>query len=131
MGKLSQREKRISLINILYRYFVIKASFNDIMQYTYDLQNELLISEEMIPDLEAILNNSQSLISLIESKLKQGWKFNRLDNYDKAILLYCGFEIVHKKIAKSIVINEAMEILKQYEINLHEHRYINSVLDQL
>lgn len=72
MGKLSQREKRISLINILYRYFVIKASVNDIIQYTYDLQNELLINEEMISDLETILNNSQSLISLIEIKLKQG-----------------------------------------------------------
>lgn len=131
MNKLSQREKRINLINILYRYFVIKASFSDIIQYTYDLKEELFVSEEMIKELEAILNYEQSLISLIEVKLKMGWKFNRLDNYDKAILLYCGFEIIHKKTAKSIVINEAMEILKQYEINLHEHRYINSILDQL
>ncbi|GAA6238386.1 MAG: hypothetical protein SPLM_05060 [Spiroplasma phoeniceum] len=126
---MSKRQERINIINLLYRHFVLQHDVLTTKQEAYDFSQMVTTSMETI-QVEEILANLSDIIAKINQHLKPGWNFARLSNYHKAVLVYGVYEICYQQLAKAIVINESLEILKLYGEDT-DFSYINSVLDQV
>ncbi len=74
-----------------------------------------------------VIENYEALDLRITHQLKS-WDFARVGNVERAILRLGTYEIVFSKIDKAVVINEALEIAKNfgYEPSV---KFINGVLD--
>lgn len=126
---MSKRQERINIINLLYRHFVLQHNVLTTKQEAYDFSQVVTTSVEL-EQIDNILQNLSTIISLINQYLKPGWKFERLSNYHKAVLVYGVYAIHYKGLAKAIVIDESLEILKLYSEDT-DFSYINSILDQI
>ena len=63
----------------------------------------------------------------MNTKLKKGWSFDRLNKMEQAILLVATCELLESELDKSIVINEAVINAKQY-CDEDSYKFINGVL---
>ena len=88
-----------------------------------------LIDEYVLKLVGAIKANRSSYVEKISKHLKR-WTFERLNYLDQAILLVGAAELDVKKVDKAIVINEAINLAKEY-CDDDAFKYINGVLDQL
>lgn len=126
---MSKRQERINIINLLYRYFILQYNILIKKQKNNSFYKITKINTEIIK-IKKILINLSDIIIKINKYLKPGWKFNRLSNYHKSVLIYGVYEIYYKKLSKAIVINESLEILKLYSEDTN-FSYINSILDKI
>lgn len=76
-----------------------------------------------VKDHEAVLD------ATISPHLK-GWTIPRLLKTDRIILRMATFEIIHSDTPKKVIINEAIELAKQYSDDDH-YRFINGVLSNI
>jgi N utilization substance protein B len=65
---------------------------------------------------------------LLKQHLPKDWKWDRINNIEKSILINSVAEIVDHKNPKAIVINEAVEYSKKYA-DQYSYKLINGVLD--
>ncbi|WHQ36495.1 transcription antitermination factor NusB [Spiroplasma sp. SV19] len=126
---MSKRQERINIINLLYRHFVLQHDVLTTKQEAYDFSQVVTTTAES-EQIDNILENLPTIIVIINQHLKSGWDFKRLSNYHKAVLVYGVYAIHDQGLAKAIVINESLEILKLYSEDT-DFNYINSVLDQI
>ncbi len=126
---MSKRQERINIINLLYRHFILQHDVLTTKQEAYDFSQVVTTSIES-EQIDDILGNLTTIIGLINQHLKSGWSFERLSNYHKAVLVYGVYSIHYQGLAKAIVINESLEIIKLYSEDT-DFSYINSVLDQI
>ncbi|KAF0851451.1 MAG: transcription antiterminator NusB [Spiroplasma poulsonii] len=126
---MSKRQERINIINLLYRHFILKHDVLTTKQEAYDFSQVVKTNVES-EQIDNILQNLPTIIALINQYLKPGWKFERLSNYHKAVLVYGVYAIHYQGLAKAIVIDESLEILKLYSEDT-DFSYINSILDQI
>ncbi|MBH8622636.1 transcription antiterminator NusB [Spiroplasma poulsonii] len=126
---MSKRQERINIINLLYRHFILKHDVLTTKQEAYDFSQVVTTNVES-EQIDNILQNLPTIIALINQYLKPGWKFERLSNYHKAVLVYGVYAIHYQGLAKAIVIDESLEILKLYSEDT-DFSYINSILDQI
>ncbi|WP_338966171.1 MULTISPECIES: transcription antitermination factor NusB [unclassified Spiroplasma] len=126
---MSKRQERINIINLLYRHFILKHDVLTTKQEAYDFSQVVTTNVES-EQIYNILKNLPTIIALINQYLKPGWKFERLSNYHKAVLVYGVYAIHYQGLAKAIVIDESLEILKLYSEDT-DFSYINSILDQI
>lgn len=107
--KLSRRENRINAMKLLYTIDFNNCSLNEAVQMVFE--------EEM--DSDAVEFASNVIIKLDEidkaiSDSLTGYTIERLNNVDKAIIRLATSELMNKTTPSNIVINEALEITKQY-----------------
>ncbi|WP_425379432.1 transcription antitermination factor NusB [Spiroplasma endosymbiont of Stenodema calcarata] len=126
---MSKRQERINIVNLLYRHFVLHHDVVTTKQEAYDFSQVVTTITES-EQIDNILVNLPTIITIINDHLKAGWSFERLSNYHKAILVYGVHAIHYQNLAKAIAINEILEILKLYSEDT-DFSYINSVLDQI
>lgn len=74
-----------------------------------------------------VLANLESLDLRITHQLKD-WDFERIGSIERAILRLGAYEIIFSKVDKAVVINEALEIAKNFSYELSV-KFINGVLD--
>ncbi len=67
---------------------------------------------------------------VVDSKLKQGWRFARLGKLEQSILLLALAELEQGFQDKPIIVNEAVELAKKYA-DENAYKFINGVLDSL
>ena len=79
----------------------------------------------------AALKYLDEAINAIQSHMR-GWTFERLDRVEQAILInaYNHFFHVEEGIDKKIVINNAVELAKDY-LEEKDYRFVNAVLDNI
>lgn len=117
----------------VYQNLVVNASFDEIKDF--------IIEEEVLADNEKYLNfsywlvkttilNKESYQKLIESHLKKGWTFDRLNMMERAILLIATCELLESDLPKTIIINEAVLNAKLF-CDDDSYKFINGVLSQL
>lgn len=63
-------------------------------------------------------------------KHSKNWKISRMSTIDKSILRIGSFEIMSGKVDKKIVINEAVELAKQYGA-AQSGSFVNGILDSI
>ncbi len=71
--------------------------------------------KEYITDVvEGIEKNEDEIAVLIASNLKEGWELSRVSKINIAILKLAVYEMVFKKLPYKVVINEGVELAKNY-----------------
>ena len=122
---MNRHEYRVQIIFALYQSLLLKKdlrlSFND--NFEGD-DNEFLLKLK-----EDLILNYRLYIDKITPLLTK-WTFDRLSYIEQAILLESTSEIELGLNNKSIVINEAVKIAKEY-CDEDSYKYINGVLDKL
>lgn len=79
---------------------------------------------------KGIIDNKNKIDQLIEKYLK-GWKINRLNKVDLAIIRIAVYEMIFlKDTPNAIIINEAIELSKKYSEE-KSTSFINALLDTL
>lgn len=125
---ISQHQKRINIIEILYQYFLdqaVQANFAEFLTEISSSENET-----QIKTVQEILWYQNNLTQEIERHLKPGWTFKGLKPTEQAILFLGAYEILYTNTDKAIIINEAIILAKQYCDN-NAYKYINGVLDKI
>ena len=77
--------------------------------------------------IDTVMENKSSYETLLNTKLKKGWSFDRLNKMEQAILLVATCELLESELDKSIVINEAVINAKEY-CDEDSYKFINGVL---
>ena len=88
--------------------------------------------EEALKIALGVLENLNQIDQIINDSL-YNYELSRLPYLDKAIIRLATYEMAYLKIAKEIVINEAVEISKLYTDldDAKQHKFNNSVLDNI
>lgn len=132
MGKtkqnVSQHQKRIIIIEILYQYFLEQNNQKDFEKFLATIASEE--NQSQITVVKDIIWYQSDLIKEIEKYLKTNWTFNSLKPTERAILILAAYEILYTKTDKAIIINEAIILAKQY-CDKNVYKYINGVLDKI
>ncbi|GGG84604.1 transcription antitermination factor NusB [Staphylococcus pragensis] len=76
-----------------------------------------------VKDHEPVLDET------IEPKLKD-WSIQRLLKSDRIILRMATFELLHSETPSKVIINEAVELTKQFSDDNH-YKFINGVLSNI
>ena len=126
---LNRHQSRLKLIFALYKSLLLNKNIKQVFITEYEEEPELLTDEYINTILEDINNNLDTYIKEIEPKLVK-WSFDRLDYLDQAILIASTSEIKTGINKKSVVIDEAVIIAKEY-LDENKYKYINGVLDKL
>ena len=64
--------------------------------------------------VEGITKNEDEIAELIASNLKEGWELSRVSKINIAILKLAVYEMVFQKLPYKVVINEGVELAKNY-----------------
>ncbi|ALX70750.1 transcription antitermination factor NusB [Spiroplasma turonicum] len=124
------KKRRKNTIQILYRYFILECKTN-IKQEAIDgfqLLNEY--DEQFENYIFKISDEIDNLINICESNLDETWKWKRIPNIIKAILVNAVYEITNNITPKAIVINESIELTRSY-LPSWETSFINAILDKI
>lgn len=76
-----------------------------------------------------VKDHEQVLDQTIEPKLKD-WSIQRLLKTDRIILRMATFELLHSDTPPKVIINEAVELAKQFSDEGH-YKFINGVLSNI
>lgn len=126
---MNRHETRKKLVFAVYQYLLLNSDLNSTVVDAFDVEDITLIDEYVLKLVGAIKANRSSYIEEISKHLKR-WTFERLNYLDQAILLVGAAELDIKTVDKAIVINEAINLAKEY-CDDDAFKYINGVLDQL
>ena len=133
---MSRRIKRQNAVIIMYTYLMTDRSIDEIIA-DYKQSSEsgefiatINVDEELLDALYRVEERGYIYESVIETKLKKGWKFSRLGKMEQAILLLALSELEQSIQEKAIIVNEAVELAKQYGDD-DSYKLINGVLDSL
>ena len=87
-------------------------------------QIDLFISENEITDNDAVdyiknvingvKKNEDEIVKQIEENIKKDWTISRISKIDLALLKLGIFEILYSKIPYKVVVNEVVELAKNY-----------------
>jgi len=120
---------RIQLVTYLYQHLLLEKSIAAII---VDERLEPNTEDQiyLLNNLYNVLENEQDYVQYIKEHLNPDWKYERLLAIDRAILLCAISEFAIDEAARSIIINEAVEIAKVYS-NEDSYAFINGILDCL
>ena len=121
----NRHEYRERLVFVLYQHLLLdkplNVCFNDCFE---DDDNEFV--HNIIGDL--IINENKYIEEISKHLVK--WSFDRLNYIEQAILLEATSEIKLNINDKSVIIDEAIIIAKEY-CDEDSYKYINGVLDNI
>ena len=126
---LNRHQCRLKLVFALYKSLLLNKNFKQVFVTEYDDEPELLNDEFLNKLVDDINNNLDQYIKEIEPKLVK-WTFDRLDFLDQAILISACSEIKTGLNTKTVAIDEAVIIAKEY-LDENKYKYINGVLDKV
>lgn len=102
-----------------------------------DEQIELYIEANEITDesaieyikdvVKGIKNNQEEIEKKIQKNLKADWKIERISKVDLSLLKLAIYEIKYKEIPYKIIINEVVELSKQYGEEQSKN-FVNGIL---
>ena len=123
---MNRHEYRVKVVFALYQSLLLNKDINKSFDDNFS-------DEEKVDYINVIENdlilNKDNYIQEIYSHLRK-WTFDRLSYLEQAILLVACSEIKKEVASKSIVIDEAIRIAKEY-CDEKSYQYINGVLDNL
>lgn len=133
MGKTRRQVAREKAVISIYQYLLVDANLEDIESYiskSRTLANDeasYTFCKELI---DTTILNIDQYREEISKYLKKGWTIERLSYMEQAILLVAACEMLDFDIEKSIVINEAVLLAKEY-CDEESYKFINGVLHSL
>ena len=133
---MSRRKQRENAIRVVYTFLMTLKSIDEIMDDYHVAANQGdfihfgIIDTELIDALYRVEERGEIYEAVVNSKLKQGWEFNRLGKMEQSILLLALAELEQSIQDKAIIVNEAVDLAKLYADD-DSYKLINGVLDSL
>ncbi|WP_249030415.1 transcription antitermination factor NusB [Tannockella kyphosi] len=133
MEKIRKKLIREKAVISIYQYVLLDNEIEEVEEF---IETDVILSknnDEMkyCKDMViSIIENIEQYKQAIAANLKTGWTIDRLSKMEMAILIVGSYEILTVKLAKTVVINEAVELTKKY-CDEQSFKYINGVLNQL
>lgn len=120
---MKRHELRKQAMISIYQFLLLEEDINEILENNYTYRDEYFT--------KVIINVSDKKDEYIQkiNELLDNWTFDRLGYPESAILLLGVSELDIKELDKSIIINEAIELSKEYG-NEESYPLINKVLDK-
>lgn len=107
---------------------------NSFIDFSWLGDDEKDIKEESLIFAKLLINGVLENLDEIDLKIKENinnWDFDRIGKIDLAILRLSIYSLLYQKeIAAGIVIDEALDISKEYS-STDSYRFINGVLDTI
>ncbi|TLD83251.1 transcription antitermination factor NusB [Helicobacter sp. MIT 11-5569] len=124
----TRTQAREVVAQLLYAY----GSGNDgITNFIEEILSEQKIKNAQSEFAKALFNGVLEHLEEIDLRIKhqiKNWDFERIGDMERAILRLGVYEILFSKTDKAIVINEALEITKNFS-NEASTKFINGILD--
>ncbi|AGR41227.1 transcription antitermination factor NusB [Spiroplasma taiwanense] len=128
INELKNRRKKA--IQILYRLFLLDNNIDKIKQEILDGFQLKSIDENQNEFLFNLLEQIDLLIEIVSNLLENNWNWNRIPKIIQAILINGAYEIKNNITLKAIVINESIELTRQY-LPSWDTNFINGLLDKI
>ncbi|AKX34138.1 transcription antitermination protein NusB [Spiroplasma litorale] len=125
----SLKKRRVLIIQILYRHFLMEQK-NNIKQEIVD-GFQLEKNDQDIEEYSFnLIDQLENLIKICEDNLSDNWKWKRIPNIIKAILVNGVYEINNKITPKSVIINESINLSRSF-LPSWDTSFINAILDKI
>lgn len=124
---MTRRDARVLCMQILYNADLNEISIEESKNNIVEDIDELALSF-----LELVENNLEKIDEIIEKSLVN-YSLSRLNKVDKAIIRLATAEMLDGKTPKKVIINEALEITKEYS-DQGDHKatsFNNRLLDNI
>lgn len=105
---MTRRDARVLCMKVLYNADLNEISIEESKNNIVEDEDEVAFSF-----LELVENNLEKIDEIIEKSL-ENYSLSRLNKVDKAIIRLATAEMLDGKTPKKIIINEALEITKEY-----------------
>lgn len=115
-------------MNCIYQYLLTEKDIDSIFEDNIDINDKESI-EFIVTNTIGVINELDSLIKQIEPLLID-YRFKRLGYIEQSLLLLSAHQLNLKEIDKPVIINEAIEIAKQY-CDDDAPGFINGILDKI
>ena len=122
---LNRHEYREGLVFVLYQHLLLDKDLYECFRDTFEDDDDLFINT-VVQDLH---ENEEKYIEEIGQYLKS-WTFDRLNYIEQAILLVAVSEMKLGINDRSVIIDEAVILAKEY-CDEESYKYINGVLDNI
>ena len=122
---LNRHEYRERLVFVLYQHLLLDKDLYECFCDTFEDDDDLFINT-VVQDLH---ENEEKYIEEIGQYLKS-WTFDRLNYIEQAILLVAVSEMKLGINDRSVIIDEAVILAKEY-CDEESYKYINGVLDNI
>lgn len=124
-----RREGRVIAFQTLFSYEFEKRSITELLRFKW--LDETVGKEARLYAtglVEGTLNKIEEIDDIIKGKLIN-WDFGRVSIIEKSILRFSIYSLFfEKKVPERVVINEAVEIAKQFGTD-DSYKFVNGILD--
>lgn len=121
---------RKKMIYFFYKQFLLDQVEEKMIEDLHQNFSEYDFSEQEEREILQIIENFSELRTKIQNVLPADWKWARINNLEKAILIYTTAELIIFKKKKAIAIDNAIKYAKKY-CDLKTYRLLNLILDKI
>ncbi len=126
----TRRQVREAVVSILYS---IDLGNEQALKYAETVLEERKIRNKQrefgLHLLENVMKNLGEIDQKLQSVMKE-WELDRVGSIEKAVLRLGAYEIAYEEVDKAVVINEAVDIGKQFGAE-NSGKFINGILDAI
>lgn len=111
------------------KYFLNDAQFKSFESLMPEKKSEVFAFARLLA--KGAVENVEEIDSLVEKNLSENWSIDRINRAALSAMRIAIYEMLYQKgIAPTIVIDEAVEIVKDYGAD-DTHKFTNAVLDKI
>lgn len=127
--KAGRRLAREELFKIVFEAEILNGDIAEVYE-EYSKRDEAIKNPNEIQFIENYVKGISENIVLIKDEIRENlenWELQRIGNVERALLLISTYEILKENLATEIIVNEAVELAKEYgEVKSYE--FVNGVL---
>ena len=132
---MARRKSRILAFQALFSWDMGNKNLDDLFLFPWPGDSKLLSDQESLTFAKLLIAGTvehiQEIDKLIEKHLENTWSIERINKVDLAILRISVYPLIYQKdIHPTIVINEAVDISKEFGSD-DSYKFINAVLDNV
>ena len=132
---MARRKSRILAFQALFSWDMGNTNLADLFLFPWAGDSKILSDQESLTFAKLLIAGTvehiQEIDKLIEKHLENTWSIERINKVDLAILRISVYPLIYQKdIHPTIVINEAVDISKEFGSD-DSYKFINAVLDNV
>ena len=131
---MARRKSRIIAFQAIFSWDAGGETLEDLLQFSWVDSKQNLDESDLSFSrilIAGTIENIEQIDELIKTHLAKNWTFDRLNKVTLAILRISIFSIIQQKeISPSIVIDEAIDLAKQFDSD-ESFKFINAMLDTI
>lgn len=123
----TQWEKRVDVTVLIYQHILMEYPKQELSEIGFV---EFEFDADQTKILEYACDHYQDIVQEVEPLLEKTWTWNRLNYFDRAIIVEAIAEYRVFNTPKNIIIDQALITARQYNID-EGYKYINAILDKV